>query len=213
MPRGGIVGIKLSNSLSKAMKRSSSALDRRIKQQVMESLNTLWSRSVAAFIMAVSTQVLVDTGMSLASLYPLATKVSKGAEVRRIIMSKRKSPRRRGSYDMSGSYNPGVPRTRTHGERLGQDAYTFKLLSRPTGTLDFGFEVKVWQFYLHEEGVGQGSPSGGMRALIAGRVAFQSYFSRAFHDAVKPDIKNILTQELFLKQAAGTRPHWGESDG
>lgn len=133
---------------------------------VYEQLKTAWRASARAFFKEVAAHIAIDTGMSRASLLPLAGKVRIASEVRKYLSDS--TGFKRGWTDIEGNYHPEGFRSRARGEsearkRLGTaQEISFGSLQSPSFV--FYFEIVIYQWELHENK---------WRALDAGREAFE----------------------------------------
>ena len=129
--------------------------------------------------------MVVDSGMSQASLLPLANFVN-------LTMHVSSKPSVKGLYpgwtDIDGIWHTGEMKSKTLGRRLGQKP-TFNVLTgssvRPV--LYFEFNIIVYQHAIHELGLG-GTPS--WNSLVAGEEAFFDEWD-ALDDKL-PDIARVL---------------------
>lgn len=140
-----------------------------------QRLKRLWRNSVKAFIMAIIDAMHIDTGMSVASLQPLAAQV----RLRTIILEtlRGKGPRR-GYVDLQGVYHREQFKSRAHGERLGRQAYQLSFGTPQHPDLRFEFDIVVFQHQYHE-------PT--WDSLQKGQEAFINYFETNFNAIVRVD--------------------------
>ena len=146
-------------------------------------LKRLWRDSVRVFVLAMSSKMQIDTGMSIASLAPL------GAQIRlqKLILeiTRGRGPRhgtrekaRRGYTDINGSYHPSQFKSRAHGKALGQSAYDLEFGSPTAPDLLFSFKIVVFQHKFHEPD---------WKSLEAGKEAFREFFEINFSEYIKVD--------------------------
>lgn len=103
--------------------------------------------AVGEFLVSAGEEIHVDTGMSKASLQPVARKV--GYENELTIDPKRNSVE--GSYDIRGIFKPHVPRSIPTGQLAGASAY--RLVREGSKTelkLTFRYKINVYQWLLWE---------------------------------------------------------------
>lgn len=134
-------------------------------------LTVAWRDAADAFIRAAITRVLVDTGMSAATFFPLSRaikRVGAKAAIRRHIGAGRV---RKGSTTLNGRWNPLGVRSVAAGNRDGQQAFRFNVGSPARPVFRFSFQTVVYQFAFHE--VNQ-------RALDAGIEAFEPVARKRF---------------------------------
>jgi len=148
-----------------------------------ERLKRLWRDSVKAFVMATMENMHIDTGMSVASLQPLAANV----RLQTIIMEtlRGRGPRR-GYVDINGTYHRDQFKSRAHGIRLGQSAYKLEFGTPQSPNLLFIFNIVVFQHQYHE-------PT--WQSLEAGKQAFINHFEANFQSIVRV---NDLVGQLVL---------------
>jgi len=127
-----------------------------------------------------------DTGMSKASLLPLARKVRMFTEFAGTINPKR--PSRLGMTDINGRWQPKKFRSYQAGLRAGVEGKGFKINvgspNRPV--LNFQFNIQVFQYFLHEFGY-RGKTGQTWNTLNIGTQAFLQTFEDRAEDFV-PDL-------------------------
>lgn len=128
--------------------------------------NELFKKAIIVFIETLAERVHVDTGMSMASILPLAAEVGYD-----IIISPRREPRK--GYTSFTSYFPMMEKGPAEGANLGKDAFsiTWGRPGRPEWR--FRFEIKVYHWWLHEHGIVP--PNEPWNALVLGRIAMINY--------------------------------------
>jgi len=140
-----------------------------------DRLKRLWRDSVKAFILATVDVMKIDTGMSVASLAPLAAKV----RLKTLILetARGRGPRR-GLTNLDGSYEPTRYKSKAEGQRLGQTAYTLSFGTPQAPSLEFRFDIVVFQHQFHE-------PT--WQSLRKGEQAFVDYFEKNFDAYINAD--------------------------
>lgn len=121
-----------------------------VSQYVFKQLVGLWKDCVSAFIMEAIQHVHVDTGMSEASFYNLATNVKLASAVMANIAGKGPRPPRL-YYD----HQPGVKKSIPLGKELGSEkgkAYDLAFGDTKDPHFLFMFKIVVYQYKLHEYG-------------------------------------------------------------
>lgn len=157
-----------------------------IKKDLFKELEALWDGAIRAFLRAVALEgvVKVDSGMSRASLLPLARVVKMFTEVRSSISTERNPrPSPRPYYNASGRRD-GL-KSIAHGEELGKKAYKVLYGTPKNPKFVFDFEIVVFQYFLHENGVRNQQA---WKSLEVGRIAFLSYLEEnlaAFSNQLK----------------------------
>lgn len=141
-------------------------------------LSKIWDDCARAYLRAIilSDVIRVDTGMSKASLLPLArylrmyTEVSQGVSF---------SKREKGSFTSEGVWQPDVDRTAALGERLGAKRAGYNMLygGPKRMVFQFDFEIKVWQYLIYEQGFGKDAA---WDTIGTGRAAFNEHFDIHF---------------------------------
>lgn len=159
------------------MKAFTKALHTRMKR--------LWTGATQEFLRAIveADVIQVDTGMSKASLLPLSRAVRMLTTVRASINPK--TAERKGYKDLPG-FSSGDVKSMEMGELLGQQAYVLDFGSIYKLNLKFRFEIAVYQYHLHENGLVRGS--GPWNSLIIGQNAFIDYIDKNAAKAV-PDLR------------------------
>ena len=151
----------------------------RITQAEHKKLKHLWDDSARAFLRAIALSdiIKVDTGMSKASLLPLARYLRMYTEVRGTISPKR--GQQKGSFNSGGVWQPSIPRSIATGEASSAPRAGYNLLygSPKRMVFVFDFEIKVWQYLLHEQGLGKGAA---WNTIEVGREAFQDHLTNNF---------------------------------
>ena len=142
---------------------------------VHKALIRLWRDSVKEFIQATASAMSVDTGMSVASLQPLAAKVGFATLIRESLRGK--GPKR-GHSTASGEFsNNNAPfKSRALGVRLGQDAFELEFGTPNVPVLKFSFKIVVLQHRLNEAGLGKVPNPPMWRSLEKGTKAFTNFF-------------------------------------
>lgn len=160
-----------------------------VYKYVHRQLISLWQDSVKAFIASAIHYVLVDTGMSRASFYPLAAEVRLGTILNQSLSGKGpKAPYvelipvgiKGPTHD--GYEAPYKMKSKTLGRELGEKAYKLTFGSDVRPMFKFEFEIVVWQHYIHEYGLDD-SPNV-MDSLGHGKDAFWAYFHNNFNNYV-----------------------------
>lgn len=126
-------------------------VDGGIYKYVHRQLSRLWHDASQEFILTALNQISVDTGMSAATLLPLAQKVNLRSAVAAAIQGKGPNFRKRQKY----RGGPGFPssgefKSRALGERMGQAAYKFEVGTDRKPIFIMTFDIVVFQYFLHE---------------------------------------------------------------
>lgn len=144
-------------------------------------LASLWRSAIREYLRAIVLEdvVKVETGMSMASLIPLAKAVRMATEVRSKIAGARTKRGVQGVYSITGEYNRFGYKTPATGERFGKKAYNIEVGTAKSPNFIFEFEISVYQYLLREHGVnGKDTNSTPWDSLNKGRDAFYAYINK-----------------------------------
>lgn len=160
----------------------------KIKVALHRELTKLWKGAGQAFIRKVALEgvVKVDTGMSRASLLPLARAVRLLTAVRASITAERASRGRKASSRPIGP--DGKPRTIAAGIRAGNDAFEYSVGTPTNPKFIFEFEIKVLQYLIREEG------ADGVKAwnsILKGRRAFLNHINVYSTEAMRRGLRGL----------------------
>ena len=160
-----------------------------------DQISRLWRRCARAFFRAASQAVMVDTGMSLGSMLPLAAKVRAAKIVRERLMDFSEHKPKKGFTDIKGKYHPQGIKSIAQGEREGAKARN--ILEYGTSTapnFKFQFALAVFQYVLHEHGLAGGS--GPWESLEKGREAFLQEWKESAHLYINAEgVMNVLLRK------------------
>lgn len=172
--------IKISTAAKQLFRRTKEV---KIQKKIHNSLIRLWQDAIQEFIKTVLNNIGVESGMSGATLKPLAKDV-------RLKTYVEQSLRGRGAKFSKSRYSstrfPGDSDTKSksHGERLGASAYEINYGTPKVPRLTFTFQIKVLQFYLNELGIGNNNtaawnslPKGEQAAIDFINNNFQNYIN------------------------------------
>lgn len=125
----------------------------KIQRAMHNSLVKLWKDAIRVFIRTVLDNIGVRSGMSGATLKPLAKEVRLSSYVEQSLRGKGAQFRKE-KY-LSTQF-PGITdyKSMAHGAKLGGKAYTINYGTHKVFQFDFTFEITVLQFYLNELGIG-----------------------------------------------------------
>jgi hypothetical protein len=140
----------------------------KVTNYMLKQLNHVWRICIRAFLEAVAQRIAVDTGMSLASLQPLAAQV----QMKTIIIATLRGigPKAKPGHKNlppEWSDNIGPFKSRALGARLGTKAFVIKWAP----DLCFKFKITVFQHMLHESVLNY-IESKNWQSLEAGKEAF-----------------------------------------
>lgn len=136
----------------------------------------LWKESVRSYLRKVALEgvIRVRSGMSMASLLPLARAVRMMSMIRAQITAQRKREKPRPYYDFPEGKAPAVgKKTIAHGKRLGEQAFELEFGSPVAPQFVFEFEIRVFHYFINEIGAG---PTQAWRSIEKGREAFLATF-------------------------------------
>ena len=152
-------------------------------QKLHTNMKQLWEGATRAFIeeMLKSDTMLVDTGMSRASLLPLSRKVRMLTVARASIGG---NGDKKGAMELTptgGEWNPNLTRGPALGEKLGDRAFTLNFGTKDKPVFKFEFRIVIYQHWYHEN-FGNGGTlkpnSRNMRSLEKGEAAFVDYIKQ-----------------------------------
>lgn len=154
-------------------------LAEKITKAEHKRLSHIWDECARAYLRAIvlSDVIRVDTGMSKASLLPLARLLRMYTEVKGSIGSKGS---KKGSYDINGTWHKAGTRSMAEGEASNQIRAGHNLLhgSAKRMVFVFEFEVTVWQYLLRDQNnIGEDRA---WRTIEIGRAAFNDHFEAHF---------------------------------
>lgn len=156
------------------------------KQRILKTLHEkvikIWKDCVQAFVLELTKHVHVDTGMSAASIEPLAARVGLQSMIVQSLRGKGPKRGHRVINDPGFQYaseNIGPFKSRALGHQLGQEPRGYELTfgSPQSPLFSFTFNITVYQWYLHDAFGGSGS-IGDWGALEAARTAFLSVWNQ-----------------------------------
>lgn len=140
-------------------------------KKLHENMSRLWKDATKAFLEEIikNDLIKVDTGMSRASLLPLARAVRMLTVVRASINPKSKP--RQGYNELGGGYNATGVKSIATGEKLGEKAYKLNLGSPARPVFYFEFNIVVYQHWIHEVYNSESD----WQAIEKGTQAFKAY--------------------------------------
>lgn len=141
-----------------------------------------------AFIETTVDHIMVDTGMSAASLQPLAAQV--GLKKALAASLRGSGPKRRRTEPYGAFTDNGMIKSVAQGQRLGAKSYTYTFSGPGEMRFVLEFDIPVLQWYLHEFGyavdMNSGAPQPAWNALDYGAQAFEAYVSKNWVNVMKP---------------------------
>ena len=159
-----------------------------LTKRVHSAMVVQWRNAADAFIRAAVRQVLVETGMSAASFFPLSRAIKRVKAVTAVRAKTARGnplPNKRAALLPNGR-RASFPPSPQAGVALGQDAFQFDTGTPTNPVFTFQFSTVVFQHAFHE-------PS--QNSLAAGQDAFTVEINRRFLTIVS----QVLSQFLILR--------------
>ena len=160
-----VVGFK---AFTQRMKRRANT--RAVSETLHKSLSAAWHSGAEQFIKAAVLKVLVETGMTASTFFPLAKVVKRVNAINAVqnhIASNVTRNTKPGIPTFPSGHNRSGFRSRAEGRRLGQNAYKFTLGSPERPVFQFAFETVAFQHAFHD------LPPQNRRSMEAGEEAFR----------------------------------------
>lgn len=130
-------------------------------------MTILWRNAAEAFIRAAVRHVLVESGMSAASFFPLSRaikRVKAASVIRSRVAEGGPSSRKSIATLPTGAVGTGRP-SPSAGEKLGKKAFRFNVGGPRRPVFEFQFTTVVFQHAFHEPNLGGNSLSVGLDAF------------------------------------------------
>ncbi len=164
----------------------------RVFKYVHVGLIRLWRDSIRAFVREAVKYIVIDTGMSYASMLPLASQVRIRDEIAAGMVGLGKP--KPGFKNLTGGFanNEAKFKSKTLGESLGTEAFTIKFGTSRAPELTFTFHLVVFQYFLQEEQRGGGYISSNWRSLPKARIAFLEVFEEGMKSGKYIDGRILL---------------------
>ena len=159
------------------------------------TMKNLWLGAAKAFVMELFSSIYTtsdrSTGMSQASILPLAANVGLRNELSaRILGKSSKKIEKYGEIKGQFSSFSGTRKSQAAGMRAGADAFTFNLGNAGYQRFAFSFSIPVFQYFLHESSNNSSnnfSGSHGWDSMESAEKAFMTYiddnYKRLFDEA------------------------------
>lgn len=171
-----------------------------VTKAVHEALMELWRGAVRAYLLAIIEPgvIKVDTGMSKATLLHVARMVGVYSKVNASI-----NPRRQRVAGVVDDWATGRGdrrrfKTKALGEEIGKSKDTYHLAygTPKNPLLQFYFNIKVYQYWLHENGYKDpsGQAHAAQHSLQVGRAAFRQFIRENISKVV--DMKSVINSML-----------------
>ncbi len=147
-----------------------------VQQFVFNELKQLWQECIRAFVNEAVKHIHIDTGMSMASLQPLASRVNIPLAISESLRGY--GPRKYSPPDDWEGEGKGGVKGPALGASLGQKAYIIEFGTPTNPHLSFRFDIVVFQHYLHEASENYAaSVSQNWRSLEKARDAFLNHWN------------------------------------
>lgn len=155
-------------------------------QKLHDKMTKLWNDATRAFLeeMLKEDTMLIDTGMSRASLLPIARKV-RMLTVARAKINPRSAPKK-GAMVLDGAsshWDKSLTQGPELGEKLGESAFTLNYGTTKRPVFKFEFRIVVYQHWAHET-FGNVPNSYGKESVAKGQEAFLEYIKQNAQSAV-----------------------------
>lgn len=157
-----------------------------------KGIEKLWKDAISEFVHKIINEDLihVDSGMSRATILPLSRYVRGLYSVARASIQPKGGKRKK--YDPPPGWNKeGDLKSIAHGERLGKDAFTVEIGDRRNPFCSFEFHIEVYQYFLHEHGLGRGH-SVAWNSLPKAIGAFEDFIKQNWKKYI-PDVDELFT--------------------
>lgn len=153
------------------------------QKYIHAQVKRLWRDSAKEFVKAVLAILShhVDTGMSMASLVPLATDVKFKTLIQELMFGSHTG----GVYYDFGGVKTNLLKSPELGEQKGKSAYELSFGTPAFPEMVFNFRIVVYHYYLHELGIATSS-TGAWATLSHGKAAFLEYFQTNLKQYVQP---------------------------
>jgi hypothetical protein len=173
-----------------------------LKKYMIANFNKAWRHGAREGIRAIAEEIVVDTGMSKASLLPLAAKVRLKAEISTQILGggkKKNTNENLSGIWASNNKSNNKYKSKAFGERLGRDAFEYQLGSTTGKDWKFSFDIPVFHYFLHENGI---APKGHFyNSLGRGAIAFKEAFDSKIVELLKPeDVAAFMVAEFKFNE-------------
>jgi hypothetical protein len=178
-------------------------LDNKFMQPLTKTMHKrisrLWRDAGSAFIRAAMTRVLVETGMSAASFFPLSRAIKRpeaAAAIKARLAEKKVASLAGIKRFPSGKRGPGR-RSEIAGKAVGADAFIFEFGTPSDPVLQFQFVTLVFQLAFHE-------PS--EKAVKAGFEAFKVVLNSQIRPIFAVTLRQFLIQTPGARRVLGAKP-------
>ena len=164
-------------------------------QVLYKRLEKLWKRAIVDFVEATINKMSVDTGMSVATLLPLAKQVRAGG----IVRAKMAGGKHKGGFkNLNRRFKSNNARfkSREFGRTLGEKAYKIEFGDMGNIKFEFNFDIVAFQHYLRENNLSGYANTPAWNSLEAGKIAFLKRIS-TWKELVPSISKWFVTGEVI----------------
>ena len=140
--------------------------------RVTRALIPIWRASMKEFVRATAESMVIDTGMSIASLRPLAADIRFKGNLEAIISGKGIKRSTSNKYQSHQFPGPNQKKSASLGERMGSNAYDY---SFDNNNYRFSFNIVVLQHHLNDNGLGHFNKQA-LDSIQHGEQAFTDYW-------------------------------------
>jgi len=163
-----------------ARPRSTTSYLKKFRKQI----NKLWDDAIGAFVIGMVNNMSVDTGMSVATLSPLARKMNVQKFISmKLAMSKGAKKGHRKLYGKWADNNASYKSVGL-GERLGEYAYTVTYGDANHIVLGFEFDIKSFQHFMRESDLSGFASTAPWNSIEAGMEAMKEYIQNHIQDYI-----------------------------
>lgn len=160
---------------------------KQVEKKYYDNGKKLFKGSIEAFIWGVFNNIHIETGMSAASLLPLAAQIRLKNRLRAAIAGQSIGTKKQSiiSYAEWADQSEKI-KSISFGEQLGRKAYTISWGSPSRPVFEFSFLINVFQYHLHEFGYARGNPIP-WGSIEAGILAFDTYIEKNWRKYINAD--------------------------
>lgn len=162
--------------------------DKAAKELLLEALEELFTDAFEQFVRETVDASFIRTGMSRASLIPIAKKLGFGQELQSEIQAASLLTRRKG---YGKPWNPSAVSDIAHGIRIGQSSFTLNMGTKAQDVYELKFDMNVFQ-HQHWEGNTTPKSNKTQKALQAGSEAFEAFIEGNFDRYITPKLIQLI---------------------
>jgi hypothetical protein len=177
------LNMKLINKLPRPASKTA------VTKKMHEQLKTCWREAVRAFILETIKHIPVDTGMSMASLYGVASDstIRIGNIMWAELLGKGPNKPKKTYTTLEGNVQHGEYKSKELGRELGKDKKAYDIEFGTPQNLDmlFKFKIVVFQYKLRENGFRDDAP---WDSIAYGKQAFLEAWVREIAARITPQV-------------------------